>query len=133
MVQHNETMNNLITKAIHMTKKARAPYSKYNVGAAIKVDEGEIIGGCNIENASYPLSICAERTALFSAIAQGYKNFVSMAIATETGGTPCGSCRQVIWELCGNIPIYICDMNGVVNETTSGTLLPDPFEAKDLK
>ena len=74
MVQHNEKMNDLITKAIHMTKKARAPYSKYNVGAAIKVDEGKIIGGCNIENASYPLSICAERTALFSAIAQGYKN-----------------------------------------------------------
>ena len=56
-----------------------------------------------------------------------------MAIATEPGGTPCGSCRQVIWELCGNIPIYICDMNGVVYETTSGTLLPEPFEAKDLK
>ena len=126
-------MNDLITKAIHMTKKARASYSKYNVGAAIKVDDGKIIGGCNIENASYPLSICAERTALFSAIAQGYKKFSAMAIATETGGPPCGSCRQVIWELCGDIPIYICDMNGVVNETTSGILLPNPFETKDLK
>ena len=64
---------------------------------------------------------------------EGYKNFVSMAIATETGGTPCGSCRQVIWELCGNIPIYICDKNGVINETTSSALLPKPFETKDLK
>jgi len=126
-------MNELITKAIHMMGEARAPYSKYNVGAAIKVNEGKIIGGCNIENASYPLSICAERTALFSAISQGYNKFVAMAIVTETGGTPCGSCRQVIWELCGNIPIYICDINGIINKTTSSALLPDPFEAKDLK
>ena len=126
-------MNELITKAIHMMGKARAPYSKYNVGAAIKVNEGKIIGGCNIENASYPLSICAERTALFSAIAQGYRKFSAMAIATKSGGYPCGSCRQVIWELCDNIPIYICDTSGVINKTTSGALLPEPFEAKNLK
>ena len=126
-------MNDLIEKAIQMMGKAQAPYSKYSVGAAIKTDEELIIGGCNIENASYPLSICAERTALFSAIAQGYRKFSAMAIATKSGGYPCGSCRQVIWELCGNIPIYICDKNGVINETTRSTLLPEPFEAKDLK
>ena len=126
-------MNELIEKAIQMMGKAQAPYSKYSVGAAVKIDEELIIGGCNIENASYPLSICAERTALFSAIAQGYRKFSAMAIATKTGGTPCGSCRQVIWELCGNIPIYICDTNGVINETTSSALLPKPFETKDLK
>ena len=126
-------MNELIEKAIQMMGKAQAPYSKYLVGAAIKTDEELIIGGCNIENASYPLSICAERTALFSAITQGYRKFSAMAIATKIGGYPCGSCRQVIWELCGNIPIYICDTNGVINETTSSALLPKPFEAKDLK
>ena len=126
-------MNKLISKAIQMMKKAQAPYSNYSVGAAIKIDDETIIGGCNIENASYSLSMCAERTALFSAIAQGHKEIIAMAIATKTGGSPCGSCRQVIWELCGNIPIYICDQNGVINETTSSTLLPEPFEAKDLK
>ena len=116
-----------------MTKKAHAPYSKYNVGAAIKVDEGEIIGGCNIENASYPLSICAERTALFRAIAQGYKNFVSMAIATETGGTPCGSCRQVIWDICKNIEIHICNREGWLKTISSSELLPDAFDENFLK
>ena len=73
-------MNELIEKAIQMMGKAQAPYSKYSVGAAIKTDEELIIGGCNIENASYPLSICAEQTALFSAIAQGYRKFSAMAI-----------------------------------------------------
>ena len=126
-------MNELITKAIHMMGEARAPYSKYNVGAAIKVNEGKIIGGCNIENASYSLSMCAERTALFSAIAQGHKQFIAMAIATKTGGSPCGSCRQVIWELCGDIPIFICDANGIINETSSGALLPLPFDNNHLK
>ena len=126
-------MNELISKAIQMMEKARAPYSNYSVGAAIRIDEKTIVGGCNIENASYPLSICAERTALFSAIAQGYRKFESMAIATKTGGTPCGSCRQVIWELCGDIPIFICDANGIINETSSGALLPVPFDKNHLK
>jgi|TARA_B100000929_G_scaffold16620_1_gene13205 cytidine deaminase len=126
-------MNDLISKAIQMMKMSRAPYSSYSVGAAIKIDEEIIVGGCNIENASYPLSICAERTALFSAIAQGYNQFIAMAVATKNGGTPCGACRQVIWELCGDIPIYICDNDGIINETTSRALLPAPFEKHHLK
>ena len=73
------------------------------------------------------------RTALFSAIAQGYNQFISMAVASNNGGTPCGACRQVIWELCGDIPIYICDNDGIINETTSRTLLPAPFEKHNLK
>ena len=126
-------MNKLISKAIQMMKKAQAPYSNYSVGAAIKIDDETIIGGCNIENASYSLSMCAERTALFSAIAQGHKQFIAMAIATKTGGSPCGSCRQVIWELCGDIPIFICDANGIINKTSSGALLPLPFDNNHLK
>jgi cytidine deaminase len=125
-------MNDLISKAIQMMKMSRASYSSYSVGAAIKIDEDIIVGGFNIENASYPLSICAERTALFSAIAQGYNQFKAMAVATKNGGTPCGACRQVIWELCGNIPIYICDSDGIINETTSRALLPSPFEKNHL-
>lgn len=125
-------MNDLISKAIQMMKMSRATYSSYSVGAAIKIDEDIIVGGCNIENASYPLSICAERTALFSAIAQGYNQFKAMAVATKNGGTPCGACRQVIWELCGEIPIFICDENGIINETSSGALLPVPFDKNHL-
>ena len=126
-------MKELISKAIEMMEKARAPYSNYSVGTAIRIDEKTIVGGCNIENASYPLSMFAERTALFSAIAQGYRKFESMAIATKTGGTPCGSCRQVIWELCGDIPIFICDTNGIINETSSSSLLPNPFDKNHLQ
>ena len=94
--------------------------------------ENKIIGGCNVENASYPLSNCAERTALFTAIAEGYSQFKGLAVATENGGSPCGACRQGIWEICGNIPIYICDTNGLVEETTSAALLPNPFDESQL-
>jgi len=121
-------MNKLIQTSIRMMDKARAPYSNYKVGAAVETADGKIIGGCNVENASYPLSNCAEQTALFTAIAEGYSQFKSLAVATENGGSPCGACRQVIWELCGDIPIYICDAHGLVEETTSKTLLPNAFD-----
>ncbi len=126
-------MNTLIQTAIQMMNKARAPYSNYKVGAAVETVDGKIIGGCNVENSSYSISNCAERTALFTAVAEGYSQFKSMAVATENGGSPCGACRQVIWELCGDIPIYICNENGLVNETSSGALLPNPFDESKLK
>lgn len=115
-----------------MMDKSRAPYSNYQVGAAVETTDGKIIGGCNVENASYPLSNCAERTALFTAVSEGYSSFKSLAVATENGGSPCGACRQVIWELCGEIPVYICDANGLVFETTSKALLPNPFDETKL-
>lgn len=126
-------MNKLIQTAIEMMDKARAPYSQYKVGAAVETSDGKIIGGCNVENAYYPLSNCAEQTALFTAIAKGKSQFKTLAVATQNGGFPCGACRQVIWELCGDIPIYICNMNGIVNETTSKNLLPSPFDETKLK
>ena len=125
-------MNELINKAIQMMDRSRAPYSNYKVGAAVETADGNIIGGCNVENASYPLSNCAERTALFTAVAEGYSQFKAMAVSTENGGAPCGACRQVIWELCGDIPIYICKENGLDHETTSSTLLPEPFDESKL-
>ena len=112
--------------------KARAPYSNYKVGAAVETADGKIIGGCNVENASYPLSNCAERTALFTAVADGHFQFNALAIATENGSSPCGGCRQVIFELCGDIPIYICDNNRLISETTSIALLPNPFFETNL-
>ena len=125
--------NDIIKLAIKMCAKAYAPYSKYKVGSAVEVNTGEIIGGCNIESSSYGLTCCAERVALYRAVAEGYNKFKSIAVATKNAGMPCGACRQVIWELCGDIPIYICNMNGWIKTITSGELLPEAFDKKDLK
>tara|TARA_B110000014_G_scaffold47773_1_gene31615 strand:+ start:2197 stop:2577 length:381 start_codon:yes stop_codon:yes gene_type:complete len=125
-------MNELISKAISMRKRARAPYSNYTVGAAVEIANGNIIGGCNVENASYPLSNCAEQSALFTAISENQTEIKALAVATENGGFPCGACRQVIWELCGDIPIYICDKDNLIIETTSKVLLPNPFDVRKL-
>ncbi len=122
----------LIYKAIEMRDLAFAPYSKYKVGAAVLTDSGDIISGCNIENSSYSLTICAERVALFKAISEGHTTFKAMSVSTENAGTPCGACRQVIWELCGDIPIYICDEEGLVSTNNSKDLIPDPFDKTKL-
>jgi len=123
----------LIQKAIEMRKFSYAPFSKYKVGSSVEAKNGDIIGGCNIESSSYSLTCCAERTALYTAIAKGYTDFTSLAVATENGGFPCGACRQVIWELCGNIPIYICNKNGDLETVYSADLLPKAFDSKFLK
>ena len=122
----------LIHKAIEMRGLALAPYSKYKVGAAVLTKSGDIISGCNIENSSYSLTICAERVALFKAISDGYNKFKAMSVSTKNAGMPCGACRQVIWELCGDIPLYICDGDGLVNTNNSRNLIPDPFDITKL-
>ena len=99
----------LIKTAIDMRKKSHSPHSNYRVGAAVETESGKIIGGCNVESSSYGLTCCAERVALYNAISEGHDNFKSMAISTENGGMPCGACRQVIWDLCNDIKIYICN------------------------
>lgn len=123
----------VIKSAITMSEKAYAPFSKYKVGSAVETLSGEIVGGCNIESSSYGLTCCAERVAIFRAIAEGYNQFKSIAVATKNAGMPCGACRQIIWELCGEIPVYICDMNGWVKTVYSSQLIPDAFGEKDLK
>ena len=122
----------LIHKAIEMRGFALAPYSKYKVGAAVLTKSGDIISGCNIENSSYSLTICAERVALFKAISDGYNKFKAMSVSTKNAGMPCGACRQVIWELCGDIPLYICDGEGLVSTNNSRNLIPDPFDITKL-
>ena len=122
----------LIHKAIEMRGLALAPYSKYKVGAAVLTESGDIISGCNIENSSYSLTICAERVALFKAISDGYNKFKAMSVSTKNAGMPCGACRQVIWELCGDIPLYICDGEGLVSTNNSRNLIPDPFDITKL-
>ena len=122
----------LIRIAKKMREKAYAPFSKYTVGASVETEDGSIVGGCNVESASYGLTCCAERVALYNAISQGFSKFKAMAIASENGGFPCGACRQVIWELCGDIPILIIDNENKIRETSSQTLLPDAFDKDKL-
>ena len=117
----------LIKKAIVGQKRAEAPYSNYPVGAALLTTDDSVILGCNIESKAYPTTLCAERVAIFSAISQGYKDFSAMALITKDGASPCGSCRQIIHEYAGNIPIYIAkDLDNYVTQTISD-LLPFPF------
>ena len=118
----------LITAANNMRDIAYAPYSNFTVGAAVETKNGIIVAGCNVENSSYGLCCCAERVCLFNAISNGYKKFTAMAISTSNGGSPCGACRQVIWEICGDITIYICTKKTLTRTTSSSKLLPEPFD-----
>lgn len=115
--------------------KAYVPYSKFKVGAVLITDNDEVILGCNIENASYGLTNCAERTAIFKAVSEGKTTFKQLAVIGDTEGpiTPCGACRQVISEFCEkDMPIVLLNLKGDVLETTVGELLPWSFSPKDL-
>ncbi|MBN1487235.1 MAG: cytidine deaminase [Anaerolineae bacterium] len=123
----------LISRAIEARERAYAAYSKYKVGAAVLTEDGRIFTGCNVENAVYPLTLCAERVAIFKAVSEGATQITAMAVATANGGTPCGSCRQVMREFGDpSMPVYIADVRGNYRETTLGGLLPDSFSVKDL-
>lgn len=125
-------MDDIISRALEMQSRARVPYSGYRVGAAVLTADETIIGGCNVESSSYSLTCCAERVALFRAIAEGHQTFKAIAIATDNGGTPCGACRQVIWEICGDIPLYVVDNEKNIREFQSRDLLPNPFDDRQL-
>ena len=124
--------NDLIQKAIEMRSQALAPYSNYKVGAAILTESGKIFSGCNIENSSFSLTICAERVALFKAVSEGETKFKALSVSTNNAGMPCGACRQVIWDICGNISILICNNNKLITKTESIRLLPMPFDNTKL-
>ena len=117
----------LLQAACAVRERAYAPYSNYKVGAAILTGDGQIITGANVENASYGLSICAERSAIFTAVSEGVREIVAVAICTSNLGSPCGACRQVMVEFAGDIPVYICDSKGNVRETTLHNLIPEHF------
>ena len=120
----------LIEIAFQALENAHAPYSEYLVGAALLCADGTVFKGCNVENASYGLTNCAERTALFSAIAAGQREFIAMAIAASGESTPypCGACRQVMVEFCQqHFPVYV-SRNGDYETITLGALLPNSFE-----
>lgn len=124
-----ELRQQLIEAALAVRQHAYAPYSKFPVGAAVLTEEGEIFAGCNVENASFGLTNCAERTAVFAAVAAGRSRFLALAVATEGGYSPCGACRQVLAEFCDDLPILIVDARsgGLVEEVGLANLLPRRF------
>ena len=117
----------LIEAAIAIRERAYAPYSNYAVGAALLMEDGTVVTGVNVENASYGLTICAERTAVTKAISEGHRKILAVAIATDNSGSPCGACRQVLTEFAGDVPVYLVDAAGNGRDTTLYTLLPDHF------
>jgi len=129
----NEIRETLIQKALEARNWAYAPYSNYAVGAAVLTESGKIYDGVNVENAVYPLTMCAERVAIFKAVSQGEKTFQAIAVVTRNGGTPCGSCRQVMAEFGMDTIVLIADTSGkLITEYTVADLLPNSFSQDDL-
>ena len=130
----DDTRQQLIQLALNAREWAYAPYSNYAVGAALLSTSGRIYEGANIENAVYPLSLCAERVAVFKAVSEGEREFNAIAVVTKDGGSPCGSCRQVMAEFGLDTIVVIADDQGRVHqETTVGGLLPNAFGPSNLK
>ncbi len=125
----------MIEAATEARDKAFAPYSNFKVGAAVKTENGKIYTGCNIENASYGLTICAERVAIFKAISEGETEFSEIAVVADTEELtpPCGACRQIIWEFCGDVPVICANLKGDVETMPMNELLPKAFDSKFFK
>lgn len=129
----NDTREQLIAAALAARQWAYVPYSSYPVGAALLSASGRIYEGMNIENAAYPMTICAERVAVFKAISEGERQFLAIAVATDNGGSPCGACRQVLAEFGLDTVVLIADGEGrLVQETSVAELLPGAFTPADL-
>ena len=126
------TDKELVDLAVQARERAYAPYSQYAVGAAMLGKSGRVYTGCNVEDAVYSLTVCAERTALFKAVSEGEREFVAIAVVTANGGSPCGSCRQVLAEFGLDVRVLIATPDGVVTETRVADLLPRAFGAQNL-
>jgi cytidine deaminase len=123
----------LIDAAIDASRRAYAPYSKYHVGAALRASNGAVYQGCNIENASYPATICAERVALVKAVSEGLREFDMIAVVTDNGGSPCGICRQMLFEFAPELRVLIADMEGKLHhDFRLSELLPLGFGPSKL-
>lgn len=124
----------LIREAGRMRRHARAPHSGFRVGAALETKRGKAIGGCNIENATYGLTVCAERVAIWKALSEGESKFRRMVIVTESSEPtpPCGACRQIIWEYCGDIEVILCNLEGARAKYRMSDLFPLPFDKRFL-
>ena len=130
----NAQRRELIQQALQVRQSAYAPYSRYQVGAALLCQDGRIFVGANVENAAYPSSMCAERVAVFTAVTAGERQFAAVVVATANGGTPCGGCRQVLAEFGLETIVILVDETGrVVSETALADLLPGAFLPGDLE
>lgn len=123
----------LVEAAQEARQRAYAPYSGYTVGAALLTTGGDIVTGCNVENAVYPATICAERVAVTKAVSEGHRDFVAIAVATRNGGTPCGMCRQVVHEFAPEAIVITVDEADNIKERGLDALLPDAFGPQDLE
>lgn len=131
----NEKPTELTTAARAARERAFAPYSKFKVGAAIRTKSGKIYTGGNIESASYGLTVCAERVAIWKAISEGEKDFEEIAVVVDTPELtpPCGACRQIIWEFAADIPVVLANLDGDTETLSMKDLLPRAFDTKFLK
>jgi cytidine deaminase len=124
----------LIEAAKQARENAHAPYSNFRVGAALRSTSGRIFSGCNVENATYGLTMCAERVAIFKAVSEGERGFSAIAVVTDTDvlTPPCGACRQLIWEFCGDIPVSMANLKGKAEIIQMKDLFPKPFDDSNL-
>jgi cytidine deaminase len=125
----------LIDAARAVREYAHADYSGFKVGAALETADGTIVTGCNIENATYGLTVCAERVAMFKALSEGHREFRRMVVVAppEAPTPPCGACRQVLWEFAGDLEIVLANLNGETGRHRISELLPQPFDRRLLK
>jgi cytidine deaminase len=125
----------LVERAREARLRALADYSGFKVGAALETTSGEIITGCNIENATYGLTMCAERVAMFKALSEGHREFRRVAVVADTPSPtpPCGSCRQILWEFAGDVEVMLANLEAVTARYRMQDLLPAPFDRRLLK
>lgn len=130
-----EKKEELIIAATRVRENSYAPFSDFRVGAALETDDGVIIAGCNVESASYGLTVCAERVAIWKAISEGKRKIKHIAVVADTEELtpPCGVCRQIIWEFGGDIPVVLANLKGKVETVQMKDLLPRAFDTKFLK
>lgn len=131
----NDQDKHLIAAATRARDNAHAPYSNFRVGAAVRAKSGRIIGGCNVENATYGLTVCAERVAIWKAISEGERGFDAIAVVTDTDTptSPCGACRQIIWEFCGDVPVIMATLKNGQEIKQMKELMPMAFDSSKLK
>ena len=127
-------MDRLLEAALGARDNAHAPFSQFKVGAAVEDSSGRIHTGCNVENATYGLTMCAERVAVFKAISEGVRAFRRMAVAADTIvlTPPCGACRQILWEFCGDVELVLTNLHGATETYRLKDLFPRPFDASYL-
>lgn len=127
-------LEDLLRFARQARRRAHAPFSGFKVGAALRARTGEVVTGCNVENASYGLTLCAERVAVFKAVSEGIRRFDAIAVVADSKRLtpPCGPCRQILWEFCGDVIVHMGNLHGRTRTMRLSELLPFPFDRSHL-